>query len=81
MSGGPSVIGKTPIPGDPYSNLAPVSEGESVIVNGTKPPCTTCQDAMNRAAKATGANFVYLWPTSSGELGIWQALNPLKKMR
>jgi hypothetical protein len=81
MSGGPSVIGKTPIPGDPYSGLARVSKGESVILNGTRPPCTTCQGAMNRAAKATGANFVYLWPAESGELGVWQALNPLKKMR
>ncbi|MCI3272556.1 polymorphic toxin-type HINT domain-containing protein [Streptomyces cylindrosporus] len=81
MSGGPSVIGKTPIPGDPYAGLAQVSEGESVILTGTRPPSTTCQGAMNRAAKATGANFVYLWTTESGELRIWQALNPLKKMR
>ncbi|WP_240662795.1 RHS repeat-associated core domain-containing protein [Streptomyces sp. WAC 06738] len=70
MSGGSPT---RPIPGDPYANLAPVGPGDSVVLNGTRPPCPQCMGAMNRAAEETGANFVYMW----GNGNWWQAGRPL----
>ncbi|MFI9358585.1 DUF6531 domain-containing protein [Streptomyces lydicus] len=66
MSGGSPT---RPIANDPYANLVPVSPGETVIINGTRPPCPQCRGAMNRAHAETGAEFIYRW----GNGNEWQA--------
>ncbi|MFF4606558.1 DUF6531 domain-containing protein [Streptomyces sp. NPDC001339] len=66
MSGGSPT---RPIANDPYANLVPVSPGETVVINGTRPPCPQCRGSMNRAQAETGANFIYRW----GDGNEWRA--------
>jgi hypothetical protein len=70
-SGGPSVIGGNVVPNDPYSGMFLTGAGETVLITGTRRPCSNCKGAMNRAAKATGANFVYRWVNSGGGYSHW----------
>jgi hypothetical protein len=77
MSGGPSIIGITPIVGDAHAGLHPVSPGDYVIIHGRNPICGPCQAALNRAADATGATFVYMWEGKGGAMQWWQSGRPL----
>ncbi|MFI9726282.1 RHS repeat-associated core domain-containing protein [Streptomyces sp. NPDC052092] len=47
------------INGDPYSNLAPVSRGDTVTIHGLNAPCPSCQGRMGKAAQELGVTFVY----------------------
>lgn len=62
------------VSGDPFAGLRPVSSGDYVVIQGTKPPCPSCQGALNRAQVETGATFVYVW---NGGRSWWQAGRPL----
>ncbi|MFJ8827689.1 RHS repeat-associated core domain-containing protein [Streptomyces sp. NPDC102467] len=58
MSGGSATVR---ISNDRYANLARVSKGDTVTINGTKPPCSQCRGSMTRVAEETGATFVYVY--------------------
>ncbi|MFG2317692.1 hypothetical protein [Streptomyces tendae] len=47
------------INGDPYSNLAPIKQGDTVTIHGLNPPCQPCQGRMEKAAQEMGVRFVY----------------------
>jgi RHS repeat-associated protein len=50
-----------PIANDPLANTMPVSPGDRVEINGTKPPCSQCRGAMNRAVNELGVSVNYNW--------------------
>ncbi len=45
-----------------------ISEGDSVLIQGTLPPCPACKGVMNSVANSTGASITYEWPG-----GMWTA--------
>ncbi|MFE9191058.1 hypothetical protein ACFYL6_15725 [Micromonospora sp. NPDC007208] len=51
----------------------PVPEGGFVVIEGTRPPCSSCQGAMNRAAEDTASTFAYFWQDNSGRVQTWQS--------
>lgn len=56
-----SGAGSVQINSDPYANLARVRSGDTVTIHGLRPPCSTCQGAMNTASKELGVTFNYKW--------------------
>ncbi|WP_413252866.1 hypothetical protein [Streptomyces brevispora] len=50
----------------------PVPLDGSVIISGTRSPCSNCMGAMNRAAQDTGSTFVYIWK-EAGKHAWWSS--------
>lgn len=46
----------------------PLQQGDSMIIQGSYPPCTSCKGLMNKAARESGAGIHYVW-----EDQIWSA--------
>ncbi|MER6270138.1 hypothetical protein [Streptomyces sp900105755] len=70
-AGGVPTVGDELIEGDPFFLASPVPEDGTVTIEGTRPPCSTCKGAMNRAALDTQSTFIYLWPGKDGALRTW----------
>lgn len=45
--------------------------GDTMLIQGTNPPCSSCKGAMNLVAKITGAEIHYTWNGN-----IWSAGKP-----
>jgi hypothetical protein len=71
MAGGVPSYGGKVVHDDDFFLDAPVPEGGSVIITGTRPPCTSCRGAMTRAAEDVAATFVYMWE-GAGRMNWWQ---------
>jgi hypothetical protein len=46
-----------------------LEDGDTVVIQGEKPPCSNCKGAMNRAADDSGAVIIYEWPGGSWVAG------------
>jgi hypothetical protein len=46
---------------DPFLDTHPVKSGWTVVFEGTREPCTSCRNAMNRLKKDKGVTVVYKW--------------------
>jgi len=46
---------------DPFLDTHPVKSGWTVVFEGTREPCTSCRNAMNRLKKDKGVRVVYKW--------------------
>lgn len=61
MASGVPSYGTKIIYNDEFFGDMPVSLDGYVIINGTRPPCSSCMGAMTRGAQDTGSTFVYIW--------------------
>ena len=39
----------------------PLNEGDTMTIEGDRPPCPTCRGVMNQTAAKAGARIVYIW--------------------
>ncbi|MFE6978426.1 LamG-like jellyroll fold domain-containing protein [Streptomyces sp. NPDC057682] len=72
MSGGVSTYGTKLVKGDEFFLEKPVPLDGYVVINGTRPPCSSCMGAMRRGAIDTGSTFVYIWE-HAGKPAWWSA--------
>ncbi|GAB1646586.1 RHS repeat-associated core domain-containing protein [Krasilnikovia sp. MM14-A1259] len=72
MSGGVPSYGSRIVGDDEFFMEKPVPEGGHVVIQGSRPPCSSCQGAMNRAAEDTGSTFTYFWEHEFG-VRVWQS--------
>ncbi|MCR9161952.1 MAG: RHS repeat-associated core domain-containing protein [Nannocystaceae bacterium] len=47
----------------------PLQKGDTMIIEGSYPPCPSCKGAMNKAARESGATIHYLWENLSWVAG------------
>lgn len=72
MAGGVSSYGTKLVKGDEFFLEKPVPLDGYVIINGSRPPCSSCMGAMRRGAEDTGSTFVYIWE-EAGKPAWWGA--------
>jgi hypothetical protein len=72
MSGGVPSYGQRIVGDDEFFLENPVPENGHVVIQGTRPPCSSCQGAMNRAAEDTASTFTYFWEEEGG-VRVWQS--------
>jgi RHS repeat-associated protein len=72
-SGGAAMVGDTVITDDQFWNTNPVPADGTVEIWGIRPPCGTCQAAMDAAAEDTGAQFIYHYSDGSGTDYVWRS--------
>jgi hypothetical protein len=77
MSGGVPTYGGRVVNGDEFFGDSPVPEGGYVVIEGTRPPCSSCMGAMTRASEDTGATFAYFWEHPEEGTQWWQTNYPL----
>ncbi|MFD4501540.1 ricin-type beta-trefoil lectin domain protein [Streptomyces sp. NPDC058457] len=70
MAGGVPSYGTKIIYDDEFFGDMPVPLDGYVIINGTRPPCSSCMGAMTRGAQDTGSTFVYIWE-EAGKPAWW----------
>lgn len=70
MSGGVPSYGSKIVHDDEFFGDYPVPTDGCVIIRGTRPPCSSCMGAMNRAAQDTALTFVYMWK-EAGKHAWW----------
>ncbi|MGV9890635.1 ricin-type beta-trefoil lectin domain protein [Streptomyces sp. NPDC003395] len=70
-AGGVPTVGDEVIEGDPFFLASPVPQDGTVTIRGTRPPCSNCKGAMNRAAEDTQSTFIYIWLGKKGNLRTW----------
>jgi hypothetical protein len=47
----------------------PLRKGDTMIIEGSYPPCPSCKGAMNQAARESGATIHYFWESFSWVAG------------
>jgi len=52
----------------------PLQRGETMTITGQYPPCRTCKEAMDLAARESGATIIYRW-RENGVTQTWTAGN------
>ena len=70
MAGGVSSYGTKLVRGDEFFLEKPVPLDGYVVINGSRPPCSSCMGAMRRGAEDTGSTFTYIWE-EAGKPAWW----------
>ncbi|WP_432151515.1 hypothetical protein [Streptomyces sp. bgisy029] len=70
MAGGVSSYGTKLVKTDEFFLEKPVPWGGCVVIDGTRPPCSSCMSAMRRGAQNARLTFVYIWQ-NAGRPAWW----------